>query len=76
MPRRAGSECAKVLVVKEIAAQQLIELKKQGFVVFVNLCDGAWDESPPGTAGSEVVDILERLNVSYTGVDKDKDFYV
>jgi D-alanine-D-alanine ligase-like ATP-grasp enzyme len=32
--------------------------------VFLNLCDGAWDESRPGI---EVVDALERLELAFTG---------
>ncbi|CAI6006197.1 unnamed protein product [Closterium sp. NIES-65] len=36
------------------------------FDVFLNLCDGAWDEDRPGI---EVVQALERLNVPFTGAD-------
>lgn len=39
-------------------------LDRQGFDVFVNLCDGAWDED---RAGLEVVQTLERLGAAFTG---------
>ncbi|KAG2422416.1 hypothetical protein HXX76_016061 [Chlamydomonas incerta] len=34
--------------------------------VFLNLCDGAWDED---RAGKEVIEALERLNMPYTGAN-------
>ncbi len=53
-------------VTKGNAVQKVIALSRQGFDVFVNLCDGAWDEDRPGI---EVVHALERLNVAFTGAD-------
>ena len=35
-----------------------------GFDVFINLCDGAWDED---RAGIEVAQTLERLGLVFTG---------
>ena len=32
--------------------------------MFLNLCDGAWDEARPGI---EVVSALERLELAFTG---------
>lgn len=52
------------LVRKATAVRQLQELVKKGFDVFINLCDGAWDED---RAGIEVVDALERLGQAFTG---------
>ncbi len=49
---------------KSIAAKQVIEIAQQGFDVFINLCDGAWDEDRPGI---EVTQALERLNLAFTG---------
>ena len=42
----------------------MLDLSKRGFDVFLNLCDGAWDEDRPGI---EVVQVLERLQVPFTG---------
>lgn len=55
-----------VLVHKATVGRQLIELKRQGVDVVVNLCDGAWDEDRPGV---EVIHGLERLGLPYTGAD-------
>src|SRR5213592_2409322 len=49
---------------KATAVQQLGALRHQDFDVFVNLCDGAWDED---RAGIEVVQTLERLGLPFTG---------
>jgi D-alanine-D-alanine ligase-like ATP-grasp enzyme len=49
---------------KATAVQQLSTLRHQDFDVFVNLCDGAWDED---RAGIEVVQTLERFNLAFTG---------
>jgi D-alanine-D-alanine ligase-like ATP-grasp enzyme len=49
---------------KGTAVRQLAKLRQQGFDVFVNLCDGAWDED---RAGIEVVQTLERFNLAFTG---------
>ena len=47
----------RVLVKKSTAAQQIRELSTKGFDVFINLCDGAFDED---RAGLEVVQFLEK----------------
>jgi hypothetical protein len=49
---------------KATAVQQLGALRHEDFDVFVNLCDGAWDED---RAGIEVVQTLERFNLAFTG---------
>lgn len=51
---------------KATAVRQVLDLAKRGFDVFLNLCDGAWDEDRPGI---EVVQVLERLQVPFTGAD-------
>jgi D-alanine-D-alanine ligase len=55
----------KVVTLRKLTAvRKLIALSRQGFDLFFNLCDGAWDESSPGV---EVVQTLERLNLPFTG---------
>ncbi len=49
---------------KEDGVPTLLEVARQGFDVYFNLCDGAWDEARPGI---EVVQTLERLGVPFTG---------
>jgi len=49
---------------KATAVRQVLDLSKRGFDVFLNLCDGSWDEDRPGI---EVVQVLERLQVPFTG---------
>jgi D-alanine-D-alanine ligase len=49
---------------KATVVAQLREAAKDGHDVYVNLCDGAWDED---SAGLEVVLTLERLGLPYTG---------
>jgi len=51
---------------KEEAVAQIIEASRQGFDLFFNLCDGAWDE---GRVGIEVVQTLEWLGLPFTGAD-------
>ena len=51
---------------KVAAVRQLIDASRAGFDVYVNLCDGAWDED---VAGIEVPLALERLGLAYTGAD-------
>ncbi|MCG3135458.1 MAG: D-alanine--D-alanine ligase [Planctomycetes bacterium] len=51
---------------KATASAQVRDLVQKGFDVFVNLCDGAWDED---RAGIEVVHTLDRLGAAYTGAD-------
>lgn len=53
-------------LTKRTAVRRVTELASRDFDVFVNLCDGAWDEDRPGI---EVVQTLERLNVPFTGAD-------
>lgn len=67
-PRRylAGHECEVHFLHKATAVQEVIRLAKQDYDVFINLCDGAWDEDRPGI---EVVQALERLGVPFTGAD-------
>ncbi|MEK9508445.1 SET domain-containing protein-lysine N-methyltransferase [Gemmatimonadota bacterium Y43] len=49
---------------KETAVAALLGAAREGFDVYFNLCDGAWDEARPGI---EVVHTLERLDVPFTG---------
>ena len=65
-PYLPGHEVRAVKLRKETVASQLSALAKERFDVFFNLCDGAWDED---RAGAEVVDLLEKLQVPYTGAD-------
>ncbi len=65
-PYLEGHECHHVFLVKSKAVQQLIELSRGGYDVYINLCDGAWDEDRPGI---EVVQTLERLGQAYTGAN-------
>jgi len=57
-----------VVLTKNNAVSRVIELSRQGFDLFFNLCDGAWDEDNPGL---EVVQTLERLNLPFTGATSD-----
>jgi D-alanine-D-alanine ligase-like ATP-grasp enzyme len=57
-------ECETVYIDKAKAVRQVIELSRRGFDVFINLCDGAWDED---RAGIEVVQTMERLGMAFTG---------
>src|SRR5713226_9255457 len=59
-----GHDCERHFLHKATAVRQVLELSKRGFDVFLNLCDGAWDEDRPGI---EVVQTLEKLNVPFTG---------
>lgn len=52
------------LLDKATAVRQIQALARRPFDVFVNLCDGAWDED---RAGIEVVQALERLDLPFTG---------
>lgn len=63
-PYLQGHRCEMVFIQKATAVKQLIKLAQEGFDVFVNLCDGAWDEDRPGI---EVVQALERLGLAFTG---------
>jgi len=60
----ARHEYAYYELTKTTAVRDLKKLARGGFDVFLNLCDGAWEEARPGI---EVVDALERLEVAFTG---------
>ncbi|MEZ4832732.1 MAG: hypothetical protein R2873_12170 [Caldilineaceae bacterium] len=62
----ADAEVEYHVIHKATAVKQIIELSKRNFDVFVNVCDGAWDEDRPGI---EVVQALERLGLAFTGAD-------
>jgi len=49
---------------KATAVRQLTKLARRDYDVFLNCCDGAWDEARPGI---EVVGALERLELAFTG---------
>ena len=49
---------------KATAVRDLQLLARRDFDVFLNLCDGAWDEARPGV---EVIGALERLELAFTG---------
>jgi D-alanine-D-alanine ligase-like ATP-grasp enzyme len=51
---------------KDAAVGQVVEAVSEGFDLFFNLCDGAWDE---GRVGVEVIQTLEQLDVPFTGAD-------
>ena len=51
-------------LTKTTAVRALKKLAGRGFDVFLNLCDGAWDEARPGI---EVVAAMERLELPFTG---------
>jgi D-alanine-D-alanine ligase len=67
-PRPFMSEATWELEVleKETAVQRVIARSREGFDLFFNLCDGAWDEETPGI---EVVKTLEQLEQVFTGAD-------
>ncbi len=53
---------------KSTVVMELRELVHQGYDLFMNPCDGAWDEDRPGI---EVVQALEKFNVPFTGAGSD-----
>jgi len=59
-------ECEKHDLHKATAVQQVFALAKQGFDLFINLCDGEWEED---RAGIEVAQALERVGVPFTGAN-------
>lgn len=63
-PYLSEHECESVAIHKATAVQQIIALSRKSYDVFINLCDGAWDEDRPGI---EVVQALERLELPFTG---------
>ncbi|HKK07539.1 MAG TPA: D-alanine--D-alanine ligase, partial [Gemmatimonadota bacterium] len=54
------------VLTKVNAVRRIEELSREGFDLFFNLCDGAWDEGEPGI---QVVQALERLDLPFTGAD-------
>ena len=62
----AAHEWERHFLTKADGVRRVIELARQGFDAFVNLCDGAWEEDRPGI---EIVQTLEKLNVPFTGAD-------
>lgn len=64
VPYLDGHECERHFLHKATCVRQVRDLVKRGFDVFLNLCDGAWDEDRPGI---EVVQALEKLGVPFTG---------
>jgi D-alanine-D-alanine ligase-like ATP-grasp enzyme len=59
-----GHQCETVYIDKAKGVRQIVELSRRDFDVFINLCDGAWDED---RAGVEIVQTLERLGLAFTG---------
>ncbi len=59
-----GHECETVYIDKAKGVRQVVELSRRGFDVFINLCDGAWDEDRPGV---EIVQTMEGLGLAFTG---------
>jgi D-alanine-D-alanine ligase-like ATP-grasp enzyme len=55
-----------VFIHKATASQQIRNLSTKEYDVFINLCDGAFDED---RAGKEVVEALEFYGLAYTGAD-------
>ena len=53
-------------ISKQNAVMETIQIINQGFDVFINLVDGAWDEDRPGI---EVVQTLEKFNQAFTGAN-------
>jgi len=58
--------CVTVDIRKSTTEQQIHQLVNDGFDLFINLCDGAYDEERPGI---EVVQALERWGVPFTGAN-------
>ena len=65
-PFYPDAEWTSLQLFKDKAVHQVIEAARQGYDLFFNLCDGAWDE---GRVGIEVVEALEWLEVPFTGAD-------
>ncbi len=59
-----GHKFAFFELTNSTAVRTLKMLAGSGFDVFLNLCDGAWDEARPGI---EVVQTLERMGMPFTG---------
>jgi D-alanine-D-alanine ligase-like ATP-grasp enzyme len=56
------------VIEKATAVHRVEQLSRQGYDLFFNLCDGAWDEDTPGI---QVVQALERLGLPFTGAASD-----
>jgi D-alanine-D-alanine ligase-like ATP-grasp enzyme len=65
-PFLPDADWKKVELEKETAVSTVVQLARDGFDLFFNLCDGGWDSEAPGI---EVVHALERLEVPFTGAD-------
>jgi len=64
VPYLPGHACEQHFIRKATAVRQVRDLVRRGFDLFINLCDGAWDEDRPGI---EVVQALERYGAAFTG---------
>jgi D-alanine-D-alanine ligase len=62
--------CEVHFIRKETYEEQIVALVAKGFDVFINLCDGTTN-SDDGSAGYEVVELLEKLGVAFTGATTD-----
>jgi D-alanine-D-alanine ligase-like ATP-grasp enzyme len=58
--------CEVHFIKKETFETQILELVKKNFDVFINLCDGTTN-SEDSSPGYEVVELLEKLGVAFTG---------
>ncbi len=65
-PFFTDAEWTVLTLTKDRAVAQIIEASRQGYDLYFNLCDGAWDE---GRVGVEVVQTLEWLGLPFTGAD-------
>jgi D-alanine-D-alanine ligase len=63
-PYLPSAEWTLVVLAAGRAVRGILDRAGEGFDLWFNLCDAAWDESRPGI---EVVEALERLDVPYTG---------
>jgi D-alanine-D-alanine ligase-like ATP-grasp enzyme len=65
-PFLPDAEWTEVELEKATAVHRVCQLSQEGYDLFFNFCDGAWDSSAPGI---EVVQTLERLDLPFTGAD-------
>lgn len=65
-PYLPGHRCEHHVIRKATAVRQVRNLMRYEFDVFINLCDGAWDEDRPGV---EVIQALERYGAAFTGAN-------
>ncbi len=65
-PWLPGHACAYVVLEKATAVGEVQRLAREGFDLFINLCDGYSEED---VAGPEVVRALEGCGVPFTGCD-------